>query len=182
MYSTIEYMIQTYRLLFSRFRGFVLRVRGGDIGRKNSIGRNCQFLNPRNISLGSRVTLENNVFIKIVSPTAKFAVGDFVFIGMGVEFDILQEVKIGSHVLLAPGVFITDHNHQTVASLRIDQQECIAKPVVIENDVWVGAKAIILPGVTIGRGAVVGAGSVVVNDVEEMTIVAGVPAKLIGRR
>ena len=96
--------------------------------------------------------------------------------------DIQGELAIGSHVLIAPGVFITDHNHKTSSNLRINQQPCTTEKVVIEDDVWIGANAVVLPGVTISSGAVIAAGAVVSKDVSSMTIVAGVPAKKIGSR
>ena len=62
---------------------------------------------------------------------------------------------------------------------RIDEQGISTKPVVIGDDVWIGANAVILPGVTIGRHCVVAAGAVVTKDVPDNTVVAGVPAKVI---
>jgi galactoside O-acetyltransferase len=61
-------------------------------------------------------------------------------------------------------------------------QGCESAPVVIEDDVWLGANAVVLPGIRIGKGAIVGAGAVVTHDVEAMSIVAGVPARPIGKR
>jgi maltose O-acetyltransferase len=64
----------------------------------------------------------------------------------------------------------------------IDQGFKDKEPVIIEDDVWIGARVIILPGVKIGKGSIVGAGAVVTKDVEPYSIVAGVPAKLIRKR
>jgi acetyltransferase-like isoleucine patch superfamily enzyme len=84
--------------------------------------------------------------------------------------------------LIAPGCFITDHNHGIKADSTIWQQPCVQQDVRIGAGAWLGAKVIVLPGVTIGDGAVVAAGAVVTRDVDPMTIVAGVPARLVGTR
>ena len=133
-------------------------------------------------SAGIRFRVEPNVYFKLVSDTASLTFGDYVFIGKGCEFDVQEEIAVGSNVLIAPGAFITDHNHGISADLRINQQACVPDRVSIGDDVWIGANAVILPGVTLSTGAVVGAGAVVTNDVAPMTIVAGVPAKPIGKR
>jgi acetyltransferase-like isoleucine patch superfamily enzyme len=66
--------------------------------------------------------------------------------------------------------------------LRIDQQSCGVEPVAIGSDVWLGTGVVVLPGVSIGDGAVVGANSVVTRDVAPMTVVAGVPARFLKTR
>ena len=81
---------------------------------------------------------------------------------------------------LAQGITVTALNHNFAdTTKRIDEQGITPRPVVIGDDVWIGANAVILPGVTIGRHAVVAAGAVVTQDVPENTLVGGVPAKLI---
>jgi acetyltransferase-like isoleucine patch superfamily enzyme len=132
--------------------------------------------------VGCYVEFETDVFIKVVSNHAKVKIGDYTFVGKGVEIDVTEMVTIGSHSLLAPGVFITDHNHNVKRYGYIDTQGCTSKPVCIGEDVWLGANAIVVSGVTIGRGAVIGAGSVVTKDVPEYAIVTGVPAQLLRYR
>ena len=111
------------------------------------------------------------------------AVGD-VIIGnhtrIGLHNTIIGPVTIGSHVNLAQGITITALNHKFDDSeKRIDQQGISTKEVVLEDDIWVGANAVILPGVTIGKHAVVAAGAIVTKDVPPHSLVAGVPAKVI---
>ncbi len=111
------------------------------------------------------------------------AVGD-VTIGddtrIGIHCTMIGPVCIGSHVNLAQGITVTALNHNFEdTTRRIDEQGISTKPVVIGDDVWIGANAVILPGVTIGRHAVVAAGAVVSKDVPDYCIVAGVPAKVI---
>lgn len=111
------------------------------------------------------------------------AVGD-VIIGnhtrIGLHNTIIGPVTIGSHVNLAQGITITALNHNFDDSeKRIDQQGISTKEVVLEDDIWVGANAVILSGVTIGKHAVVAAGAIVTKDVPPHSLVAGVPAKVI---
>ena len=87
-------------------------------------------------------------------------------------------VVIGDTVMLAPNVVITTANHPLDAEGR-RKHLGIAKPVTIGNDVWIGANAVILPGVTIGNNVVVAAGAVVREDIPDNTLVAGVPARRI---
>ena len=104
------------------------------------------------------------------------AVGD-VIIG---DHTIIGPVTIGSHVNLAQGITVTALNHNFEQSCkRIDEQGVTTKPVIIGNDIWIGANAVILPGVSIGDHSVVAAGAVVTKDVPPHSLVAGVPAKII---
>ena len=160
----------------------MLNIRGAEIGAKVSIGPRCVITRPQYISLAERVVLEQEVFLKVVADDAHLNIGPYTFLGKGVEIDCHTHIEIGEHTLLAPGSFITDHSHDIAASKRVDQQPCQSKPVIIGNDVWIGANAVVLPGVHIGEGAVVGAGAVVTHDVEAMTVVAGVPARIISTR
>ena len=111
------------------------------------------------------------------------AVGD-VMIGnhtrIGLHNTIIGPVEIGSHVNLAQGITVTALNHNFDDNQkRIDEQGVSTIPVTIEDDVWIGANAVILPGVTIGNHCVVAAGAVVTKDVPPHSLVAGVPAKVI---
>ncbi len=90
-------------------------------------------------------------------------------------------VQIGNRVMIASHTAIVSVTHDyTRPDMRF--APAIGAPVVIEDDVWIGAHAVIMPGVTIGRGAVVGAGAVVRDDVPPFAIVAGIPARLIRYR
>jgi len=92
------------------------------------------------------------------------------------------KVSIGSRVLFGPNVQIYAASHPLDGHVRQGTNGPeFAKPITIGDDVWVGGAAIILPGVTVGSNAVVGAGSVVTKDVEPYTVVAGNPAKVIKR-
>ena len=165
-----------------RARAAFWRIRGAAVASKVRVGAGSRVLRPWCLSIGHRGQLEHNVFIKITDDTAQLAMGESVFIGCGSEFDVAFRVSIGSNVLIAPGCFITDHSHRHLAGHSIASQGCESSPVRIGDDVWLGAHSIVLPGVSIGSGAIVGANSVVTCNVESMTIVAGSPARVVGAR
>lgn len=125
---------------------------------------------------GHHVTIDHNVYIKF---PWLVEIGDTVSINRGVEiysdFFSKSVVRIGNGVRLAPHVKIHASGHELESGSFFHKGEDIN----VGNNVWIGANAIILQGVTIGDGAVVAAGSVVTKDVEEKTVVAGVPAKMI---
>jgi len=104
--------------------------------------------------------------------------GDHVFLNYMCTILDTNEVRIGDHVMIGPGVQIYCAAHELQAELRNQGLE-VAKPIVIEDSVWIGGSAILLPGVTIGRNAVVGAGAVVSRSVPANAIVAGNPARVI---
>lgn len=170
------------RVIAGRLRATLLRVRGVSIGAKTSIAQRVVVRHPRGVTLGSRVEVEHDVYLKLTSATARLNAGDYTFIGRGAEVDVEQSVTIGAHTLIAPNVFITDHTHNAARAQRLDEQGNRVAPVVIGDDVWIGTGAIVLAGVTIGDGAIVGAGAVVTSDVASYAIVAGIPARVIGER
>ena len=105
-------------------------------------------------------------------------IGDHVYLNVQCTILDCNTVRIGHHVMIGPSVQIYTAAHALEAEARIQGWE-VAKPIVIEDNVWVGGGAILLPGVTIGRNAVVGAGAVVSRSVPANTVVAGNPARVI---
>jgi acetyltransferase-like isoleucine patch superfamily enzyme len=106
------------------------------------------------------------------------SIGRNTRISQGCTIDLRSGLAIGNNVSVSPEVMILAGSHDVHAPRFND----VAGYVTIEDHVWIGARAIVLPGVTLGRGAVVAAGSVVTKNVAPMTIVAGVPAKPVGVR
>lgn len=93
------------------------------------------------------------------------------------------EILIGQKVLIGPNTVITSQGHYFNDSNKfIRDQKTLLKKVIIEDDVWIGANCSILPGVTIGKGSIVGAGAVVTKDIPPYCIAVGVPAKVIASR
>lgn len=130
----------------------------------------------RRFQLGRKSVIES--YCCINNAVGDVTIGDYSRIG--IHCTVIGPVCIGHHVNLAQGITVTALNHNFEdTSKRIDEQGISTKPVVIGDDVWIGANAVILPGVTIGTHSIVAAGAVVTKDVPEYSLVAGVPAKVI---
>jgi acetyltransferase-like isoleucine patch superfamily enzyme len=130
----------------------------------------------RKFSLGNYSVVES--FSCINNAVGDVIIGDYTRIGL--HNTIIGPVTIGSHVNLAQGITVTALNHNfSDAEKRIDEQGISTTPVTIGDDIWIGANAVILPGVNIGNHSVVAAGAVVTKDVPPHSLVAGVPAKII---
>ncbi len=125
--------------------------------------------------------LEIRPFAHIWSPW-NLSVGRNCSIGRLASLNCVGRVRFGNDVRMGPYVMITTLNHGLARGELIDAQTPQVQDVTIGNDVWIGGHACILPGVTIGDGAVVAAGAVVTRDIEPDTIVGGSPAKVISRR
>lgn len=182
MYRVFGHYLTLWRIARARLRAFGFKLLGAKVAPKCLFDERVRIDRPWRVGIGQRTQLEPDVWLKLVVDQARITIGAFTFIGRGTEIDVSAEVLIGSHVLIAPGVFITDHAHNFDADTRIDEQGCSSAPVVIEDDVWLGAGCMVLPGVHIGHGAIVGAGAVVTNDVPVMAIMVGVPARVIRYR
>jgi len=119
-----------------------------------------------------------NVPVELATgPGGRIEVGEGTLLNYGTSIAAMQEVRIGRWNLIGTYALIIDTDFHDVHDRR---QRSAPEPVVLEDDVWVGAKASILKGVTVGRGAVIATGAVVMRDVEPFAIVGGVPAKKIG--
>jgi acetyltransferase-like isoleucine patch superfamily enzyme len=111
-----------------------------------------------------------------VGKNAHLHIGDLTFINTGVIISVRDKVSIGKHCQIANQVIIMDNDFHGVEDR--DKPEG-PQPIVIEDNVWLATRCMILKGVTIGKGAVVAAGAVVTKDVPSYTLVGGVPAKVI---
>ena len=130
----------------------------------------------RRFSIGRRSVVES--FSCINNAVGDVVIGDYTRIGL--HCTVIGPVRIGNHVNLAQGITVSALNHNFEnTQLRIDQQGVSTSEVSIDDDVWIGANAVITAGVHIGRHAVVAAGAVVTKDVPGYSVVAGVPAKVI---
>lgn len=147
-------------------------------GKHSVVHRSARMDTPpyRKFSLGDYSVIES--FACINNAVGDVTIGDHTRIGL--HNTIIGPVTIGSHVNLAQGITVTALNHNFEDSdKRIDEQGVSTTPVIIEDDIWIGANAVILPGVTIGNHSVVAAGAVVTKNVPPHSLVAGVPAKII---
>lgn len=104
--------------------------------------------------------------------------------GIGVKCELVGNVEIGKNVMMGPEVIFYTINHQfkdknkTIIEQGYDEE----KKIIVEDDVWIGRRVIILPGVTLKKGTVVGAGAIVTKTFPEYSVIAGNPAKIIGSR
>ena len=154
-----------------------------------TIGKKTQIYEGVNVfSKNGQISIGDNCQIKIrsrlVNKNSLISIGDFSALGNDSEIIAEKEiVQIGNYVRIAADVFITssDHNFRD-ASKKIVEQGKKFDPVIIEDDVWIGRRAIVLPGVKIEEGAVIAAGAVVTKNIPRYSIAGGVPAKIIGKR
>ncbi len=129
-------------------------------------------------SMGKNVNIEHGAFF---ASGKDISIGDNS--GLGLNCRVAGPLSIGNDVMMAPNVSIYTQNHETENIYRpMRLQTAEKKKVTIGNDVWIGANAIILPGVTVGDGAIIAAGAVVTKDVPEFAVVGGNPAKIIKTR
>lgn len=167
--------------------------------------KTCRFrferkVNNNRVSIGSNSMIGANFIFE--SDQGKISIGDKCFINDGTNLISRSSISIGNHVTIAWGCTIYDHNSHSLDFLErqrdMDRQlddfragksfisskdwsVVKSRPIVIENNVWIGFNSIILSGVTIGEGAIIGAKSVVRDNVEPWTIVAGNPAVVVKR-
>lgn len=127
--------------------------------------------------MGKKVNIERGA---VFSPALE--IGDRS--GIGVECEVYGPVSIGESVMMGPEVVIytSGHKHDRVEVPMMDQGMEEARPVTIGNDVWIGRRVIIMPGVTIGNGVIIGAGAVVTKNIPDNVVVGGVPARIIKNR
>jgi putative colanic acid biosynthesis acetyltransferase WcaF len=126
-------------------------------------------------SVGRGVIIKPHVRIKY---PWHLTIGDHCWIGEEVWIDNLAAVRLGHDVCLSQGAYLCTGSHDH----RSETFDLIVKPIIIEAEAWVATRAVILPGVTIGRGAVIAAGSIVTKDVAAAVIVGGCPGQIIGER
>lgn len=174
----IDYLIMNQRDARPRWYVRLIAPLYQHRGRGSKVYRSVRLDTPpyRRFSLGAHSVVES--FACINNAVGDIIIGDHTRIGL--HNTIIGPVTIGSHVNLAQGITITALNHNFEKSeQRIDQQGVSTSAVVIGDDCWIGAHAVVLPGVTIGEHCVVAAGAVVTKDVPPHSLVAGVPAKVI---
>jgi acetyltransferase-like isoleucine patch superfamily enzyme len=132
--------------------------------------------NPKNNTIG----VFQKVTLKTCQKGAEIVIGNNVGIS-GAVISSMDSIYIGNNVLIGSGALITDNDaHPIHPDFRNDESQILISPIIIEDNVFIGARSIILKGVTIGKGSIVGAGAVVSRNVPEYVIVAGNPAKVVG--
>ena len=154
-------------------------------GRRTVIAMPVRLGNAGDISIGSRVGLGPNCWLQTVPipgrPRPAIIIEDEVVSVGGTTLSAAEEIRVGRGVLFAENVYISDHNHEYEnLDLPVFRQGVRdLRPVSIGDGAWLGKNVVVCPGVQIGRGAVIGANSVVRADVPAYAVAAGVPARVI---
>lgn len=166
-----------------RLRARRARSRGAKLAMSAVLQRGSEILRfPENVSIGEGTVIKKDAQICACNEGARVKIGSGTTIGDYAYIYASERIYIGSKVLVAPFCYLVDGNHGTRRSTPIREQELETAPITINDDVWLGAKVTVLPGVTIGQGAIVAAGSVVTKSVPQYEIWGGVPAKRLGER
>jgi len=167
--------------------GFTLAARGkfAAWGPGSRLGRGARLVGAELIEVGANVTFSERAWLNAMdergdgAPT--LSIGDHTYIGRFTQINAWRSVRVGRSVLIADRVFISDadHNFRDVDVPIRFQGDSFLGPVTLCDGCWIGIGAVILPGVTVGRNAVVAANAVVTSDVPDRTVVGGIPAKVI---
>ena len=136
-----------------------------------SIGNSCSF---RRVQFKGKARIEDGCRI---SGQPKIIIGKNFYLNANCH--LLGEITIGNDVMVGPQTVFWSRDHGSSIGTPMNKQSHISKPIIIHNDVWIGANVTILKGVTINNGSIIAAGAVVTRDVPANAIVGGTPAKII---
>jgi acetyltransferase-like isoleucine patch superfamily enzyme len=129
------------------------------------------------IELGDRVRFDAHIVpTQLSAEGGRLSIGERTYLNYGVSIGVRQEVAIGANCLIGQYVIIMDSDYHDLVTRAAPGP---VAPVVIEDDVWLGARVVVLKGVRIGRGSAIGAGSVVTRDIPPGCLAAGVPARVV---
>ena len=166
-----------------RLRAAWHRMRGASLGDGVVIDASARLLRyPARIEVGADAILKAGSHLCPCRDGARVRIGARTTVGISTLIYASERIEIGDDCMIAPFVHIVDSNHGTRRGMPMNRQPNETAPILIGDDVWIGAHAVVLKGVTIGDGAIVAAGAVVRDDVAPYTIVGGVPARVIGER
>lgn len=161
-----------------------LRSRRIRYGKRVVVKRDVEFKMTDNaeVEFGDDCIIERYAFFLMTKPAPRLLAGCHVAIGRGCEFYIKGTLRIGDYTRIGSGVIVRDHTHQYSRDKLMIETTSRVENITIGRDVWIGDCASVLLGVSIGDGAVVSTRSVVTQDVEPYTVVAGYPARPIAKR
>jgi acetyltransferase-like isoleucine patch superfamily enzyme len=168
-------------ILGARMRRVVLRAICRSFGNGVTVGVGVLVLHAHTFEIGDAVFIGNQTFLQ-GRHDGHCVIGAHTWIGPQSYFDC-RDTELGEYVGWGPGAKVLGSEHTgEPANVPIIQTDLVIKPVRVHDGADIGVNAVLLPGVTVGKGAIVGAGAVVTKDVAPYTIVAGVPAKLLRSR
>ena len=148
---------------------------------KFSCGAHIRTLKNARIELGKASSYNNGTTVS-ATQNASITIGEYSGFGRNTIVVARHHIKIGDNVLIGPNVCIYDHDHVFKTNELMKNSGYETAPVIIEDDVWVGAGAIILKGVTIGHGSVIGAGTLINKNVPPNSLVYDKRTVLIKRK
>jgi len=170
--------IKTYfRFVFYKLRGLQIK-NGSQLGKIT-----CDW--PNKLIIGNNCIIQDNVDFRIYQPYNKesyIQIGETVFIGHACEFVCSKKISIGNNCLIASKTTFNDTGHEFSKKQNINSQPVTVGEITIEDDVWIGTSCVILQGITIGKGSVIGAGSIVNKSIPPFQVWAGIPARFIRNR
>jgi acetyltransferase-like isoleucine patch superfamily enzyme len=162
----------------ARLRRATWRALTRRFGHGVQVGRGALIKHPETIEIGDGVFIGEQVFIQ-GRYDGRCLIGDHVWLGPQSYLDA-RDLVIGEHVGWGPGAKVLGSEHTGIpADVPITQTDLVIKPVRIEAWADIGVNAVFLPGVTVGKGAIIGAGAVVTHDVPAFAVVSGVPARFM---
>jgi acetyltransferase-like isoleucine patch superfamily enzyme len=175
-----------YKLLReTRDRAFSLAMRSSfaSMGSRTRLSLPVQLVGTERITVGSRVYFGPGCWLLTHEPQGRLEIGDDTSIAGYCVLSSAASVTIGRSVLFARNVYIADHRHgfELPDTPIIDQPLQDIRPVVVQDGAWLGQNVVLLPGVTVGANAVVGANSVIREDVPPRSVVAGAPGRVVRR-
>jgi len=147
------------------------------------MGCDCTFINPKAMKFIGLTMINDRCYFN--ADGGSITVGNWTAFNLGAHINAScgGNIVIGDHCPIGPGVVMRTANHRFASQeTLIQDQGHKSADIVIEDDCWIGANAVILGGVHIGRGAIIGAGAVVTKDIPSMAIAVGVPAKILKYR
>ena len=188
-------MIIYLRRKFSRFYTNVfnryLRNLFQSCGAGISIAPSLVYMGLNNVAVGKNFRAGERLKLRTFDSwgdlryTPQITIGDNVNIETDCHISAINKVSIGNNVLMASFVYISDHSHGNVNGMDVWVDAPLSRPlyskgsIIIEDNVWLGEKVSVMPGVHIGRGAIIGANSVVTKDIPAYSVAVGSPAKVI---
>ncbi|CCZ71255.1 putative uncharacterized protein [Bacteroides sp. CAG:702] len=182
--------VQKIKGLKKRFYSSWISLEFGECGKNCRFSRFSWLNEPRLMKFGSNVTIGKDVVIELYSTYQNqkfdpiFQMGDNSNFGDGGHITCINKILIGNNVVIGRKVFITDNSHGESDRSVLDYNPFLRSltskgPVIIEDCVWIGEMVCIMPGVSIGKGSIIGANSVVTKDIPPYCVAVGNPARVI---
>ena len=194
-----NFIIKLIQIILKIKNGLIKKIRIKEFKQNAIVGQNftcgvhakCmnKNKNPNDVKIGNNVDIHGDI---MTQESGKIIIGNNTTIRFNSQVRAINNIEIGNDVIISNNVIITDNNnHPTSPCLRKimtqtgfygnqwEWNKSASKPVIIEDNVWIGERAIILKGVKIGRGAIIGTMAVVTKDVPKYTIAVGNPAQIV---